>query len=450
MHRQLSKWFFYYPVTLLNGELVSKYLNQYTRTQWWGREDLRTLQGSALGALLLHAARRSRYYATELRDIETRPSAEQSWARHSTLPTIAKQELVHCADDITTTRARAFASKKTTGGSTGVAVTILKNADALARERGATWRSYRWAGVDVGDRQARFWGIPVTRSARFRYHLIDYVANRYRFSAFGVNDQKLKSYHEALMRFRPRYLYGYVSIIKDYIQFIERAGLRLPTSVCSIICTSEVLDASTREYIGSVSAVPVFNEYGCGEVGSIAHECDEGGLHLMEENLIVEIDDGESVSSVPGREGEVIVTDLHNRAMPLLRYRLGDYATISAEPCPCGRGLAVLEGVHGRAYDVVIDPDGRRFHPEVVMYLLEEVKDKFDVVRKFQVIQREPDMLTVKLVTPPEYDGELVEKWLSQRVKDVIHPSMRLAFEYVGDIEREASGKIRLIKGLGV
>src|SRR5690625_6843503 len=75
------------------------------------------------------------------------------------IPFLQKADLIKHIDEIVTYKSK-LASAKTTGGSTGEPVKLYKNPDALARERAATWRSYGWAGITNGDRQARFWGVP--------------------------------------------------------------------------------------------------------------------------------------------------------------------------------------------------------------------------------------------------------------------------------------------------
>ena len=75
-------------------------------------------------------------------------------------------------------------TNKTTGSSTGEPVTIPKTRDAMAQELAATWRGYSWAGIDIGDRQARFWGVPFGKKEKLRAKLIDFMANRKRCSAF--------------------------------------------------------------------------------------------------------------------------------------------------------------------------------------------------------------------------------------------------------------------------
>jgi len=442
MNSLISKYLFYYPVTILRGELVFKYLMQYKRMQWRDAKVIEAYQLSSLIKLLNYAVNYSPYYKQLLVDNGVSLSSIKSLIDLEKIPATTKVDIVNYYTNIRSSRKYYFSSSKTTGGSTGQAVTIDKNADALARERAATWRAYEWAGVGIGDVQARFWGVPLSKKSRILSKLVDFISNRARLSAFQINDNSLNKYYKKLLELRPAYLYGYVSMITAFADYLKKNNLNGLPKLRSVISTSEVLDEYSRNTIEGVFGVKVFNEYGCGEVGTIAHECEYGNMHIMAENLIVEID----VSNSPdGESGEIIVTDLHNYAMPLIRYRLGDYATLSKEPCECGRGLPILKCVHGREYDMVIDPDGNRFHPEVLMYVFEELKSKAANIRQFQVIQKKENYFLINIVPDANYNKE-TEVDILNRIRDKIHPEISAQFCYVDSIMREKSGKLRVIK----
>src|SRR5262249_29218268 len=103
----------------------------------------------------------------------------------------------------------------------------------------------------------------------------------------------------------------------------------------------------------------VFNRYGCREVSVIASECPEhDGLHTMAEGLFIEVVKGARPAQA-GEIGSILVTDLFNRAMPLIRYRIGDLGAWEEGTCACGRGLPRLRSVAGRVTDFLVGADGR-------------------------------------------------------------------------------------------
>ncbi|NKB37604.1 MAG: hypothetical protein GKR93_10605 [Gammaproteobacteria bacterium] len=442
MNKYLSKYLFYYPSTYLRGERISGHLEQYEKNQWFQSGELKNYQLDNCNKLLDYAFKKFPFYRDSFNRNNLESFSLGELQDLGKLPFLTKSDISKLYQQ-QSFFGRQFYSKKTTGGSTGQAVTILKNADAMARERAATWRSYRWAGVDIGDPQARYWGVPISTRNRLFYNLVDFIANRKRLSAFNVNAESMEKHYYEMERLKPRYLYGYVSIIREFAEFLTNNSFSLPTSVISIITTSEVLDDDSRTKIESVTGLRIYNEYGCGEVGSIAHECEHGEMHLVADNQIIEIIDEEGK---PATTGEIVVTDLFNYAMPLIRYRLGDYATLSEKKCPCGRGLPLIEKIHGRAYDMIVDSTGSRYHPEIILYIFEEIKERNNDIKGFQVVQKDKSNLLINLVITTDKHKMENEEFVKNRVRKNIDDNYNFEFVYLPSIEREKSGKLRLVK----
>jgi len=442
MNKFLSKYFFYLPVTIMKGELVLPYMPSYRKFQTLPAEEIEKQQLKKLQSIVKHAYTNSVYYKNEFDNNGVSPLDIKTLHDIKKFPQINKNDLINSINEISVKKWSLFNSRKTTGGSTGQAVTLEKNPSALARERAATWRSYEWAGISMGSSQARFWGVPLNSLNSFKYKVIDIIANRKRYSAFSINDSQLFTYYKSINKFKPDYLYGYVSFLNEFAIFLEKKELTLPRSVKSVITTSEVLTEDSRKNIEGATNLKVYNEYGCGEVGSIAHECEHGSMHIMDDNLLVEIDD----SGFNDNEGEIIVTDFFNRATPLIRYRLGDFARLSNKPCACGRGLRVLEKIHGRAYDLIYDSEGNKVHPEFIMYIFEDVKEKFNCIEQFQFIQVNNLTYNIKIIEKSNYVSETVEPYIIEKLNTKISSHSKIRFEKVNKIEREKSGKIRVIK----
>lgn len=437
MNNLLSKYLFYYPVTLAKGELIAFYRKGYEKRQWWSSREFVAYQDEHFEKIVKYAVENSSYYRERLSSSIINGSIKAS----SDFPTLSKAQLINNLESIRANNTGLFSSAKTTGGSTGEPVKIFKNASALARERCATWRSYEWAGVGVADRQVRFWGIPHSRSGRLTARVIDLIANRKRISAFSINDESLLRYYNELCDFQPQYLYGYVSVIEEFARFIQSKQLKPPTSLVSLITTSEVLSDSSRMFIENVFQRKVFNEYGCGEVGSIAHECEHGSMHVMADNLHVEID------AEPGQPGEIIVTDYFNHVTPLVRYRLGDFATLGDDACRCGRGLPTISKIHGRAYDIIRSPNGTRIHPEAVIYIFEGIQQKMPVFKQFQAIQTDIDTISVNIVPNLSWDDSF-DAALKGQLIEAIGAEFKFEVNLVESLSRERSGKMRVVKSM--
>ena len=145
-----------------------------------------------------------------------------------------------------------------------------------------------------------------------------------------------------LLREEPDYFLNYPSNIEALAQYFIRKGLRLQ-KLRAIRTMGEVVGSKVRSLCQEAWGVPIIDMYTAQEAGYIALQCpdNEGNYHIQAENLYVEVVDDEGRPCQPGEIGRVLLTTLHNFAMPLIRYEIGDYAQVG-EPCACGRGLPVL------------------------------------------------------------------------------------------------------------
>ena len=183
----------------------------------------------------------------------------------------------------------------------------------------------------------------------------------------------------------------------------------------------------------------VFNRYGCREVSLIASECGEhNGLHTMAEGLYVEVIRGDQPAQ-PGELGAVLVTDLLNRAMPLIRYRIGDMAVPAAGPCPCGRGLPRLQSVQGRVTDFLVGTDGRLVSGAALTVL---VVAKRPSLGQVQIWQDTRGRVLYK-IAKREGDGldTADREFLDRQTKLYLGQDAKIECELVEALPSEPSGK---------
>lgn len=404
-------------------------------------DEARQRQGRRLASLLEYAQQAVPYYG-EVLDISVPISAASAHDILAGQPILRKETLQkHSGAMRGDSRERV--TRKSTSGSTGQPVSIIKSARAVAVERACSWLGLGWFGISVGDPAVRFWGTALTRKQRLRSRLADLAMNRIRISAFDLQDGDLARYYERILAFQAKWFYGYASLIDMFAEWIERSGRsgeRL--NLHAIVPTSESLSHEQRQRIERVFGALIQNEYGCSEAGPLAYECPEGKLHVMTESVVLEIVDDDGSPAKPGETGTVLITDLHNRAMPLIRYRIGDQASVG-EPCTCGRPFPTLAGIAGRTLDVVRTPDGTRWHGDKMAYLMTSMARTTFPFRGWQVVQKEPDLLEVRLVadTPiPEAVRVTMRQYVHNRL------GMRCRVVEVQRIDREPGGKLRLVK----
>lgn len=183
--------------------------------------------------------------------------------------------------------------------------------------------------------------------------------------------------------------------------------LKLDSSAKSLVCGNEFFTASVERDLRKLFHAEVFRAYGGAEFGVIGGECvGHKGIHLYEDFMIVEVLK-EEARALPGEVGEIVLTSLHNRLMPFVRYRTGDFARVAdAGVCPCGSSLMRVGPILGRERDAFVAKDGRKVLPLEVAESIESAVG----LRDYQVIQRKADDVVLRLPRASVGDRKLVQE----------------------------------------
>lgn len=415
------------------------YLAEYERSQWLPPADLEALRLAKLNKLLAHCWEHVPFLARYWRShgLDARPLSRVD--EITGYPTIDKRLI---GDNFEEMRAKNVHSRlaKTTGGSTGDPLKFEYTEESYARRTAVMWRGYRWANADLGRRTAYLWGVgapgPGLQGLKDRfYHL---AFNRLFLSSFVMSDETIGDYVATLNKFRPRIIVGYVAPLVHMAKWIVEHGAQLHRPL-ALISGAEPLTMPDRQVIERAFGAPVFNTYGCREFMLLAAECSEHkGLHVSADHLIVETVDTAGRPKV-GETGAVCVTDLHNYAMPFVRYLNGDQATFSAAPCGCGRSLPVFSSIDGRLLDVIVTPDGSQVAGEFFVYVMLEFPD----VRRYQVVQNARDEVEMRIVrSTPLSDAE--KQRMTAKIAAHMGSQVRVRIAEMDDIPLTPSGKRRV------
>jgi phenylacetate-CoA ligase len=183
--------------------------------------------------------------------------------------------------------------------------------------------------------------------------------------------------------------------------------------------------------------------YSCEEVGYIALQCpDHPHYHCQSESVLVEVLNDAGEPCGPGEIGRVVLTSLHNFAMPLIRYVNRDYAEVG-QPCPCGRGLPTIRRLLGRERNMAIGLDGQRFWPEVNRGVWSSVQE----VEEVQLVQTEPDHIEIRAVSQQPL-GPNQQRQLESVIRDSLGHAYRFTYQHRNEILRHANGKYERFVGL--
>jgi phenylacetate-CoA ligase len=432
-----------YPLDVMRrGSQELRILNRLEETQRYDPERLHDLRLGALLQLLDHAVRYVPFYQKRFAEAGFDPLLVKDFDDLKKLPILTKRDIQeHKKELISTFYDPDELVENRTGGSTGSPLVFYHHQDRLDSRQAATLRHNRWAGYKVGCKTAILWGhqrdIDLYHSfkARLRNLLID---RQLICDSGSFSEETLSQFSRDFRRFRPEIIVAYANSLGMVVDYCTDKKIKLPRP-SSIITSAEVLTDENRAKIESYFGVKIFDRYGSRETSIIASECDaHDGLHINAENLHLEfIEDGKDVET--GAVGEIIVTDLGNRAFPFIRYQIGDMGSPATGACSCGRTLPRMQMIAGRTTDFLHAPDGRRVSgAALTIYLAAKVPG----VRQAQIVQRERTNLIFNLVVDQSF-GQSSLDLIREKVTHFFGEQMQFVPNYVDTIPKEPSGKYR-------
>jgi phenylacetate-CoA ligase len=410
-------------------------------SQWWSRQQIEAQQIATLRGFLGDIGRHVPYYRTLFEERGFDPAAVSSLTDLQALPLLTKADIRANVESLKADD-HARLSRYNTGGSSGQPLIFYIGKGRTNHDVGAKWRVTRWWGVDIGDPEMVVWGSPIELGTQDRLRrLRDRVLRSVLLPAFEMSEAKLDGFIAQILRVRPRMLFGYPSALTHIARHAEKRGVALnEIGIKVAFVTSERLYDEQRSTIARVFGCRVANGYGGRDAGFIAHECPSGGMHVMAEDIVVELVDAEGHPVREGQPGEIVVTHMATRDFPFVRYRTGDIAVAQAGTCACGRGLPLLREIQGRTTDFVVAADGTVMHGLALIYVLREQNG----IESFKVTQETRLLTRVDLVTDASFDPQCVPRIVAgfrRRLGAEVDVQVRI----VEQIPAEASGKFRYI-----
>ena len=437
MRPSLAKYCLIYPTHFVRKEWVPFYRREISRLDFISSSDFKIYQEKKLGQLL-KSCQRDPYYSSIFKQMRFSFNHSEIFDNLKNMPFLTK-EIVVSEEFKRRHKFYQFLEHRSTSGSTGRPFSFWKDKFSTGYMQAVQDHAYSWHNIHVGERQGRFWGMPLGRAGQISC-LKDYLKNRIRFSAFDLSDQAKNTFYKKILRFRPSYLYGYPSLILEFGKYLDVNNLKLDKiPLRAVIGTGEYTFSHERDEIEHLIGVPFFSEYGCTEIGVIGMECPYGNMHLMGANVFLEVVDSNGKPVPCGEEGEFVVTELNSRYFPFVRYRLGDRGRFSGEICPCGRILPVFVVSAGRKDDFIITPDGRKIYDAIFAYTLKEGVDQF------MAVQDRIDRIRIYVRLNKKFNDTL-QKYYVKQLELAVSKDIIFDFVPVEELNRAKSGKLSYFK----
>jgi phenylacetate-CoA ligase len=424
------------------GRHVMARLAELNRIQWQSREELIAYQQDKLHRLLKYAYTFVPYYRRSFDQVGFQPDDILiDPAAFQKIPTISKAIVNENLDDLVTTdpgRQKGLA-RNSTGGSTGQPLIFIQDLNFRDYVMAGVHCHLQYTGWQFGECHAYIWGADyeVATQKSIRACLLHWSLNRFVTNAFTLSEESMAAFVQKIRQRHPQVLVGYASALERFAEFVQANRLD-DIKFSGITSTAEVLYPDQRELIERTFGCEVINRYATRELGGIACEClEHTGLHIGVGEVYVEVlRDGVPVPA--GEDGDIVVTNLNNYGMPFIRYHVGDVGQLSDAVCPCGRGLPMMQVVHGRATDMFKTRDGQAIHGEFFTHLFYGMSQ----VKQFQVVQKSFDHIVVFIVKEAPLPQERLA-FLERAIKDVMKSEVKVEFQFLESIPLKASGKYR-------
>jgi len=439
-------------IEVARREPIRRCLSRLNRSQWYSRDQLKSLQWAKLTKLVHHCYNNIAYYRDTFRALGLLPQDIRSFDDFKRIALLTKESIRDFPDRLMEKSLRKPVEHCRSAGTLGKPVTIVRDSLSSAYVRASQLRGLSWYGVGVGDKQLRIWGLPLDNKLAIKKKREDRLLNRVRISAFDLVIERACAHFRSIRKFRPKYIYGYASSIYRICTLMSEKGLPgQDLKIRLVLTTSEPLYDPQRAFIEDYLGCRVVNEYGCSEVGPIAMECPEGRLHINMENVLVEF---LSADNSEGRPPEIVVTNLNSYSMPLLRYRIGDTGWPLASECGCGRGLEIMGFDGGRIWGTLVSTSGHFISGAALFYIGFDIIQKYGGIVDFRVVQKNMKQLDITLSTNANFNDRILELF-TDRIREVMGSNMQVRYIFRDEILPLPSGKrlyvcSELEKGSGI
>jgi phenylacetate-coenzyme A ligase PaaK-like adenylate-forming protein len=409
------------------------------------REEVVEYQNRQLRCLIAHAYENVLYYRKLFDRHGLKPKDIQSVADLPAVPITTRREL----QELPTHELVAGGVDpeqlipSSSSGSSGQPLTVRRTWFEERLHNAFRWRALRSHGLRATDVHCY---VMVARSDRRRDNrILQHAAQAIGLGRYVVVGclQSPEEIVATLRKIRPDVVSGYAGVLARISQTIDPSELR-SLRLCFVGTAGEVLTPLMRAQIEEGFAAPVYQTYGSIEFNLLAWQCiqtDE--FHVCDDGMILEIVQGDKPVT-EDESGEVVGTDLHSFAMPIIRYRLGDVVTKGSESCRCGQPFSAIRAIRGRMNDYFQLPGGRLVHPSEVTRV---TREKTPWIREFQITQERMDRIVMRVV--PFYQPSSRELAVVQNpATALLGPEARFEVELVSEIQLEPSGKYRVYRSM--
>lgn len=423
-----------------SGSPKLKYWRTLEKTQYYSRHQLEEIQWQRLQDIWKFVWQHNDFYKKRFSEAGLTEQSLKTPSDIVKLPLLTKKDIQANTEAMISD---GFCKEKLlhfkTGGSTGKSLDIYMTEECSELRNACARRHDRWTGWNPGDPIGAAWGNPKLPGS-IKEKLNNTLVQPYIYlDTMAVTEQSVHQFATAWKKIKPTLLFGHAHSLFILAQHVDEMGVK---GICpaGILSTSMMLLPHERTFIEKVFRCRVTDRYGCEEVSLIGCECEKhDGMHMNIEHLVIEFIKDDGSYAKPDEPGNIVTTDLMNKAMPFIRYKVEDMGIPLDKNCPCGRGLPLMGKVTGRIADFLIKPDGTKI---AGISLIENTLTKIPGIDQMQIIQNAIDHVSLNIV-PGKAFNEARQRDLKTYFENCFDQKINVTIKKTDYIRPEKSGKYR-------
>jgi phenylacetate-CoA ligase len=432
------------PWRFVNTAYLAVLAFQERRVPFWPRERIERLQQGRLRSIIHHAYDTVPFYRQVMgerrlqpqdfktaADLEALPLIDGLWVRENSEQFLSSQYIDRPRLALQTSSAYTHVQKLIHWDYAGLFRRLIcaeRDRVVLNRLLRKGWKQaqlFLLPENSVSLKMRRFWDGQTLAPRN--------LAHRYFVSPERPFDEVVAQ----INMIKPQVVFSYGSYAEEFFHFLAETGPQIALPRVWMY-GGDMLSETGRELIERNFGCIVYSTYQSVETGKIGFQCEHReGFHLNIDLCALRLVDESGQNVKLGQEGEVVISNLYNRAMVLLNYRLGDLGILATNPCSCGRGLPLLEQLKGRVSEKIYLPNGRRIDTETLVL---SFKDELGPSLLSQLSQPGPNQVLWRIVPSLSMDRESLKRRVLEKSRSIFG-DVEIRVEFLEKIPRTLAGK---------
>jgi phenylacetate-CoA ligase len=425
------------------GEEFESHLSHLLESESWSRETIQAYQDEKVRDLIRYAYEYVPFYRDRMQQRKLKPEDFRGVSDLPKLPLLTKEDVRSNRKKLLSTASPSSPLQlRHTSGTTGKSLELYVSRSAIAMQWAIWWRHRMRFGIKPGTWHVNFTGKPVVPIGQQRppFWRWNRLARQALINMQQLTLGKIASIVDFLNDQGFELYTGYPSIVHALVMAANEAGVQLHNGPKLVATGAENVLANQRADIVAFTGAILTDQWGMTEACANASQCTSFVYHEdFEFGVIERIEESQHEGML---QGKLLCTGFLIPEFPLIRYDVGDVGMWTAQStCPCGLQSPVFTGIVGRADDYVLTPEGTKIMR--FDYILKHAPN----VSECQVIQDHEGEVQLRIVRRESYSSA-DEQLLREEIRRWISPTLKVGFDYVSEIGREANGKFRAVKSL--